>query len=118
MALEKPPAGVVLECPFTSLRDMARERTPVTYALAGWWAIGRRFDNLAKIPRLQRPLLLIHGDMDQVVPWSMGKQLFEHAPEPKTFLSVPGAGHSNASQVGGASYQLAWENFLRQAERF
>jgi pimeloyl-ACP methyl ester carboxylesterase len=117
MALEKPPAGVVLECPFTSLRDMSREKTPVTFALAGWWGIGRRFDNLAKIPRLQRPLLVIHGEKDQVVPWSMGKRLFDQGPDPKTFLSVPGAGHSDSYLVGGESYQLAWRNFLEQVER-
>jgi len=118
MALETPPAGVVLECSFTSLRDMARERMPVPFALAGWWALGERFDNLAKIPRLQRPLLIIHGDRDQVVPWSMGKSLFDNAPEPKTFLSVPGAGHSDSYLVGGTAYQIAWENFLRQSEHF
>jgi fermentation-respiration switch protein FrsA (DUF1100 family) len=117
MALEKPPAGLVLECPFTSLRDMAREKTPVTFALVGWWTIGRRFDSLARISRLQRPLLIIHGDRDRVVPWTMGKKLFENAPEPKTFLSVPGAGHSDSYLVGGESYQLAWRNFLEQVER-
>ncbi|MEZ4601658.1 MAG: alpha/beta hydrolase [Syntrophotaleaceae bacterium] len=114
MALENPPAGLVLECSFTSLRDMARIKTPVVYALVGWWAIGERFDNLGKISRLQKPLLMIHGDRDQVVPWIMGKQLFESAPEPKTFLSVSGAGHSDSYLVGGASYQDAWESFLKQ----
>jgi fermentation-respiration switch protein FrsA (DUF1100 family) len=118
MALETPPAGVVLECSFTSLRDMGRKRSPVTFALAGWWALGEPFDNFAKIPRLQRPLLIIHGDRDQVVPWSMGKSLFDNAPEPKTFLSVSGAGHSDSYLVGGTDYQIAWENFLRQSEHF
>lgn len=112
LALEQPPAGVVLECAFTSLREIAWEMTPVTYTLFGWWSIDARFDNLAKIPRLQRPLLMIHGDQDRIIPWSMGRNVFENAPEPKTFLSVSGAGHSDAFEVGEAAYQLAWKNFL------
>jgi fermentation-respiration switch protein FrsA (DUF1100 family) len=116
MALETPPAGVILECSFTSLRAMAKKRTPVLYALAGWWGIGDRFDNLGKISRLQSPLLVIHGDRDQIVPWIMGKQLFEEAPEPKTFLSVAGAGHSDSYIAGGSSYQQAWKNFLARIQ--
>lgn len=114
MALEKPPSALVLECSFTSLRDMARETTPVSFSLIGRWAIGNQFDNLAKIPRLQRPLLVIHGDKDQVVPWSMGKKLYETAPEPKTFFSVPGAGHSDSYLIGGAAYLVTWRRFLQQ----
>lgn len=62
-------------------------------------------------------MLIIHGDQDQMVPWSMGETLFDKAPEPKTFLSVPGAGHSDSYLVGGESYQLAWRNVLEQVER-
>lgn len=111
-AVEHPPAGLILECPFTSLPAIAREMTPVTYALVGWWSIDARFDNLDKISRLHCPVLVIHGDKDKIIPWAMGRKLFEKAPEPKTFLSVHGAGHSNAFKVGGASYRLAWEHFL------
>lgn len=114
LALEQPPAGVVLECAFTSLPDIAWEMTPATYALVGWWSIDARFDNLGKISRLQRPLLMIHGDRDKIIPWSMGRRVFENAPEPKTFLSVPEAGHSDAFQVGETAYQQAWRNFLNR----
>lgn len=118
MAIERPPGGVVLECAFTNLSDIAWEMTPVTYALVGWWSIDARFDNMEKIPHLQRPLLMFHGEKDKIIPWAMGKKLFETAPEPKTFSSVPDGGHSDAFQSGGEAYRLAWNNFRYQIENY
>ncbi|MDO3379839.1 alpha/beta hydrolase [Geoalkalibacter halelectricus] len=112
-ALEAPPAGLVLECPFTNLSEIARAMTPVTYYLLGWWSINARFDNLTKISQLERPLLVIHGEQDKVVPWAMGKTLYERAPEPKRFHSVPEAGHSDAFLVGGEAYSQAWLDFIQ-----
>lgn len=112
-ALEAPPAGLVLECPFTNLSEIARAMTPVTYYLFGWWIIDARFDNLTKISQLQRPLLVIHGEQDKVVPWTMGKTLYEQAPESKMFLSVAEAGHSDAFLAGGEAYSQAWRDFIQ-----
>lgn len=114
MALENPPAGVILEAPFTSLRDIAREMTPVTYALFGWWNIGTRFDNLGKIPHLLRPLLVLHGDQDQIIPYEMSQRLFARANEPKTLALIPGARHSDAFQIDGDAYSAAWRSFIAQ----
>jgi len=41
------------------------------------------------------PLLLLHGEMDQVVPIKFGKRLFEAANEPKQAMYVPEAGHND-----------------------
>jgi hypothetical protein len=114
MALESPPGGVVLEAPFTSLRDIGRETTPVIYALFGWWGIDAQFDNLKKIPLLCRPLLIFHGDRDRTIPHEMSLRLFELAREPKTLRLVPGARHSDAFAVGGEYYRQGWQVFLDQ----
>ena len=39
----------------------------------------------------------IHGDADQVVPYSQGEMLFRNAPEPKRFISVPGGSHCGST---------------------
>lgn len=114
MGLEAPPAGVVLECPFTSLREIAWHMTPVTYALVGWWSIGSAFDNLDKIGSLTRPLLILHGDRDDKVPLEMSKRLFARAVEPKTLHVVLGAGHSDLFSIDGETYRHAWRTFLAQ----
>jgi hypothetical protein len=104
-ALETPPTGLILEAPFTSLAGIARHMTPVIYGLFGWWSIGNDFDNLARIDRLTTPLLIFHGDRDNIVPLRMSRQLFAQAPEPKYLFVVRGGGHSDCFATGGADYR-------------
>jgi fermentation-respiration switch protein FrsA (DUF1100 family) len=37
----------------------------------------------------------MHGDADESVPTWMGRRLYELAPEPKSFVSFPDAGHQD-----------------------
>jgi len=101
--------GLVLESPLTSARDMARE---LYYGLPVDLLMSLKLDNIGKIGKISTPLLVIHGDADEVIPFRMGRELFESAHEPKKFLSIPGAGHSDCFIVGGESYWNAWKEFL------
>ena len=97
LAVREPSAGLILRAPFTSMRDMiidwdARFRVPLAFAP---WLPLTRYDNLGKIHRLDRPLLVMHGDADNTVPEAMGQRIFEAAPEPKRYVVFPGAGHSD-----------------------
>lgn len=108
LALAKPAAALVLEAPFTSVPDMVRT-TPL-FALAP--LVRTRYDNLDKVARLERPLLVLHGDRDEVVPFGLGRRLFEAARQPKTFVAVPGAGHNDVFLIGGDAYWRAIADFL------
>ena len=108
LALSKPAAALVLESPFTSVPDMAR--TTIFLPLAPF--IRARYDNLAKVVRLRMPLLVLHGDHDGVVPFALGRRLFEAAPEPKRFYAIPGADHNDTYLVGGEAYWKAVASFL------
>jgi len=116
MALEEPPAGLILEATFTSLAGIARHAMPIAYHLFGWWSIGNGFDTLAKIDRLNIPLLVIHGQQDEVVPPDMSHHLFVRAPEPKSLLLVDGAGHSDCFLAGGAAYRQTWLKFAATSQ--
>lgn len=111
LALEQPPAGLVLESPFTSIKAMGRYHYPLLWLLAGW-LLDVRYDNLAKIAQLKVPLLIFHGDRDDIVPQMMGKELFEQAPATKTFFSIAGAGHNDTYDRGGTGYWQQWREFL------
>jgi fermentation-respiration switch protein FrsA (DUF1100 family) len=39
------------------------------------------------------PLLFVHGDADGVVPYAMGRAVYERVPWPKALLTLPGQGH-------------------------
>ena len=108
LAIEDPPYRLILENPFTSIRAMARALFPAPLALLA----PASFDNLSKVGRLRAPLLVIHGDRDEVVPFEQGKDLFAAAPEPKTFYEIRNASHNDTYLVGGEEYFARIERFL------
>ena len=112
LAVETPPAGLVLESAFTSIAEMGRAHYPLLWRVAGW-LLSARYANREKIARLKTPLLLFHGEADQVVPFAMGRQLFDTAPQPKTFHPIAHAGHNNTYDLGGAAYWQEWRDFSR-----
>jgi len=63
------------------------------------------------------PLLAIHGEQDELIPFAEGRALFEAAPEPKAWYPIPGAGHNDTYIVGGKSYFRKIRSFLDQ-EKF
>lgn len=115
LALEEPPAAVILESAFTSLAAMGREHYPILYTLLGW-LVPARYDNAAKIGQLDAPLLLIHGSADTIVPVRMGRRLFELAPEPKRLYLIENADHNDAYFLGDGDYWQAWRDFLQIRE--
>lgn len=72
------------------------------------WLVRDRFDNLNKIKRVHTPVLIVHGDADQVVPTAMSRRLYEAAEEPKSFKILNGAGHTNNHEFGLAGETLAF----------
>jgi fermentation-respiration switch protein FrsA (DUF1100 family) len=108
LALSEPAAALVLESPFTSVPDMAR--TTIFYPLAPF--VRTRYDNLGKIGRLRLPLLVLHGDRDSIVPFALGRRIFEAAPDPKRFYAIPGADHNDTYIAGGDAYWKTLASFL------
>ncbi|MAI11160.1 MAG: hypothetical protein CBD27_01980 [Rhodospirillaceae bacterium TMED167] len=100
LAQRKPVRALILEAPFTSIADVSQHRY---FYLPARYLVKDRFDSAERITRLQAPLLIIHGEKDRVVPWKFGRALFDLAPEPKSFLSMPNASHNNLYEFGVAS---------------
>lgn len=70
-----------------------------------------RFRNLAKLPRVSCPVLVIHGTADEVIPLAHGKTLHARARPPKSSLWVERAGHNNLLEVAGEPYWTALREF-------
>ncbi len=107
LADEDPPTALILETPFTSVRAMANATLP-----GAGYLFRTRYDTLGLIGRIRVPLLVLHGDADEVVPLRHGRAVFDAAREPKRFVPIPGARHNDTYLVGGAPYWQAWESFL------
>jgi fermentation-respiration switch protein FrsA (DUF1100 family) len=110
VALAREARALVLETPFRSVRAMARHHYPIVPG----FLIRSRYDNEAKMPRLGLPLLMLHGDRDEVVPLAHAQRLFELAPEPKRWFLIRGAGHNDTYVAGGEAYFGAWRAFLNR----
>ena len=92
MATEYPAAALILESPYTSVPDVGADRYPLVPV---HWLLHDVYDSLDKIEDVHMPLLLLHGELDQVVPIKFGKKLFAAANDPKQAEFVPEAGHNN-----------------------
>jgi fermentation-respiration switch protein FrsA (DUF1100 family) len=59
------------------------------------------------------PVLVAHGDQDEIVPFELGERLFAAAAEPKRFVRVAGADHNDA--LGHPALLDAVAAFAREA---
>jgi alpha-beta hydrolase superfamily lysophospholipase len=109
LAKDVEPAAVVLESTFLSTRDVARD-------MFRWFPfapfVTYRFETKNKIADFRAPLLLIHSPDDRLILFHNGKELFERAHEPKTFLQISGD-HNEGFVQSMTVYVQGWEDFLQ-----
>ena len=110
LAQEAPPAGLVLVSAFTSVRDMARRH----YRFIPAAAVPDAYPSLQRIRELRAPLLVLHGDRDDLVPLMYGQELFDAAPEPKRMQVLSGAGHNDLLERAGSEWAGAIGAFARE----
>jgi fermentation-respiration switch protein FrsA (DUF1100 family) len=108
VATRRRCGAVIAVSTFTRLADVARRHYGPLGALAG-----NRFDSLARLPRVATPVLVAHGDQDEIVPFELGERLFASAFEPKRFFRIAGADHNDA--LGRPALLDAIAAFAREA---
>lgn len=102
-------AGIITDCSFTSVPDMAARLIPLPFIGA---LVRTRMDNRAKVGRVDLPKLLLHGTNDELIPFTMGEELHRNAREPVRFVPLEGAGHNDTTVVDPATYYGAIDAFL------
>jgi fermentation-respiration switch protein FrsA (DUF1100 family) len=112
LAIEHPPAALVLRSPFTSLADVGRVHYP-------WLPVGSllldRYPSIERIGSLKAPLLVIAGDRDDIVPVELSERLYIAASEPKWFVQMRGAGHNDPELLDGRRMLDEVRRFLEEA---
>jgi alpha-beta hydrolase superfamily lysophospholipase len=106
LAAEVPDeSGTLVEGTFTSMADV------VSTMPWGWlpvsFFITQRFEAIKRVAQTGSPLLVVHGDQDQLIAPALGRKLFEAAAEPKLFVLVEGGSHHNTNMVGQSHYRDA-----------
>ncbi|TAJ25863.1 MAG: alpha/beta hydrolase [Nitrospirae bacterium] len=114
LASRQPAAGLILESPFPSVAAVVRHYYG---GLPLHWFLGARFNLADRLKQISIPVLVVHGDRDEVIPIELGRQVFEAAQEPKSFYPVPGAGHNDLYLVGGRAYFQRLKQFVETVVR-
>lgn len=90
LATEYPICALVLQSAYTSLIDLARYHY--------FWLpipIWDKYDSLSRIRHIHAPILMLHGQLDRVVPYTQGLKLFKQANQPKQWHEFPNKGHND-----------------------
>ncbi|GCL40275.1 hypothetical protein SR1949_54110 [Sphaerospermopsis reniformis] len=95
LAARKPIAGLIIESTFTSAF-----RVVVPFPILPF----DKFNNLEKIKKVKVPVLVMHGKLDDIVPFEHGEKLFAAVTTPKLYLWVEDANHNDFFEVAQEKY--------------
>ena len=73
-------AGIILESPFTSMIDAAKNKYPI-FPIK--YLLKDKYESDKKIKNINSPILIMHGEVDKIVPFWMGKKMYNIANKPK-----------------------------------
>jgi fermentation-respiration switch protein FrsA (DUF1100 family) len=82
VAQNKNFAGIILESPFTSMIDAGKDKYPF---LPISLLLKDKYQSDLKIKNIKMPILIMHGKVDNIVPFHMGQKMFDLANEPKYY---------------------------------
>jgi uncharacterized protein len=111
LATRRPHRALVLAKTFTSAPDVAQR---LYFWLPARLVMRNRFDNLAKIGKVHRPVFLAHGTCDTLIPCDHSQRLLAAANEPKRYVPLDGGDHNSPFE---ADFYAALRDFLAEVER-
>jgi len=114
VAAEKQVGGIVLDAPYTSIVDVAAGAYPFLPVRPFMFD---RYDTVGHLRGVKAPLLVVHGEDDDVIPVAMGRAVYTAANGPKEIATFPGAGHSDHHLHGSTEEIFRWiENLTRHRD--
>ncbi len=108
-ARHNPARALILECTFTDKFDMARTILP--HFPIRWFSYNQ-FDTYHKLPQISMPVLIVHGDRDDIIPYDLALKNFSHARDPKFFYTISGAKHNDYLETGAHEYLKILKTFI------
>ncbi len=116
LASRRECGALVIESGLSSAADMAGAIMPwLPRFVRG--LTKNKLDSVSKISRVGCPVLVVHGERDELIPAEQGRRLFDAARGPKRFQLIERAGHNDLPNVGGGKYIDSLADFARGALR-
>jgi len=107
-ATVQPPDGIILESGFSNARAAVRDST-ILLVLSFFSSY--RFPTAEFVNRAARPVLVMHGNRDSVIPFARGRELFDALTVPKQFFVVEGGDHNDDAPRDVEAYWSAVDRF-------
>jgi uncharacterized protein len=101
--------GLILESSFTSLPGIARANGFLGTIASPF--VTQKFDSVAKIGKVDAPILMMHGTADHTVPMALGHELYEAAPKGTRWVEFPGGSHSGLDVDAPEFYRQTVRSF-------
>ncbi len=102
--------GLILESTFSAMHDIAHLQFPF---LPTKLLLREQFDSESILRELHTPVMVIHSPSDEIVPFHLGRKLYNAANEPKEFIEIQG-GHNAGVNVSRSQIEAAYRNFLKK----
>ena len=110
LALRAPIGALILQSTFTSIANIGGDLFPF---LPVRWLNRIKYDTVQKVPRIHRPVLIMHSRDDKLIRFRHAEQNFTAANEPKMLWEIDG-GHNDVLLDGRAGYLEGLEKFLQR----
>lgn len=108
LAARTTPGVVILESCFTSVPDMAERLYPFLPARK----LSRlQYPVIEHVKLISSPVLVVHSQQDEIIPFDMGQAVFAAASEPKEMLMISGD-HNGGFLLNRHQYQSVIGGFL------
>jgi fermentation-respiration switch protein FrsA (DUF1100 family) len=108
-ASRKPPDRIILESGFPDARTLVRS-SPLLALLALFSTY--RFPTATHMAGVRAPVLVMHGDRDSVIPFDLGRALFDRLEGSKRFVTIRGGDHNDTAPRDAAAYWSAVDAFI------
>jgi len=105
----KPPDRVILEAGFPDARTLVRS-SPLLALLTRFSSY--RFPTADLMRGVHAPVLVMHGDRDGVIPFAVGRALFERLEGSKQFVTIAGGDHNDTAPPDANAYWSAVDRFI------
>lgn len=115
LALSREFGAVIVSSTFTSLRALIKQLFAPWLARIFCWMNPFKLRSIELIHYIEFPLLILHGTHDEIVPYSMAKELYEKASKPKLLYPIEKGHHNDTFVVGGKKYWYVIENFIKKS---
>lgn len=103
------PDGLVLESSFPDKAAVIRSQ-PLLRLLNVFGAY--RFETVKLLADFSGPVLVLHGNRDSVVPFTLGRELYERLDTPKRFVEIDGADHNDLIDRSRSDYWTPVVDFI------